>query len=155
MFSFIALMAGCHADAVDIVPEAFVKVRTRAARYRSQPGPPFARVARIVRRKAIDRIRSATRRHERIETLLRSHRDEADIPIAAGALVETERYNLVRSALERHGEREARAVGFDFFVGLAHGEIVVGPGIPVGTVTARIRRGLPKLRPVPGTLQAA
>ena len=155
MFSLIVRIVRCHAEAEDILQDAFVIIWTRAASYRSELGSPFVWVAAIVRHKAIDRIRSTTRHRELIEADLRLRGEETDVPTAAGALAATENSRLVRSALGKLGDGEVRAIELAFFGGRTHGEIAVDLGIPVGTVKARIRRGLLKLRPALISLEAA
>ena len=154
MFSLIVRIVRCHAEAEDILQDAFVIIWTRAASYRSELGSPFVWVAAIVRHKAIDRIRSTTRHRELIEADLRLRGEETDVPTAAGALAATENSRLVRSALGKLGDGEVRAIELAFFGGRTHGEIAVDLGIPVGTVKARIRRGLLKLRPALTRLEA-
>ena len=154
MFSLIVRIVRCHAEAEDILQDAFVIIWTRAASYRSELGSPFVWVAAIVRNKAIDRIRSTTRHRELIEADLRLRGEETDVPTAAGALAATENSRLVRSALGKLGDGEVRAIELAFFGGRTHGEIAVDLGIPVGTVKARIRRGLLKLRPALTRLEA-
>ena len=155
MFSLVVRIVRCHAEAEDILQDAFVVVWTRAAGYRPELGSPFAWVAAIVRHKAIDRIRASVRRRELLETDLRLQWEETDVVTAVGAIAATESSRVVRSALAKLGEGEVRAIELAFFGGLTHGEIAVDLGIPVGTVKARIRRGLLKLRPVLTELKAA
>ena len=155
MFSLVVRIVRCHAEAEDILQDAFVIIWTRAAGYRSELGSPFVWVAAIVRHKAIDRIRSTTRQRELIEADLRLSGEETDVPTAASALAATESSRLVRSALGKLGDGEVRAIELAFFGGRTHGEIALDLGIPVGTVKARIRRGLLKLRPALTRLEAA
>ncbi len=155
MFSLVVRIVHCPVEAEDILQEAFVIVWTRAGGYRPELASPFAWVTAIVRHKAIDRIRATVRQRKWVENDLRLQGEQSDPVTGAGALTEREKKCLVRTALAKLGEGEVRAIELAFFGGLTHGEIAGELGIPVGTVKARIRRGLLKLRPELTRLEAA
>jgi RNA polymerase sigma-70 factor (ECF subfamily) len=103
----------------------------------------------IVRNKAIDRLRvrqRGERLRERVEQSVGPERDES----SAEEPVLRERSAIVRSALEQipREQREALELAFllAFFGGLTHEEIADRLTTPLGTIKARIRRGLLKLR---------
>ena len=64
----------------------------------------------------------------------------------AGPLIATEIGREVRAALAKLDAGERRVLELAFFHGHTHGEIAAASGIPVGTIKARIRRGMFKLR---------
>jgi RNA polymerase sigma-70 factor (ECF subfamily) len=63
----------------------------------------------------------------------------------------SEEQNNVRSALNALPADQRQAIELAFFGGLSHGEIAEALKQPLGTVKARIRRGMLKLK---DTLQA-
>jgi RNA polymerase sigma-70 factor (ECF subfamily) len=59
-----------------------------------------------------------------------------------------ERRDRVRSALSEISSDQRQALELSFFSDLTHEEIAAKLGAPLGTVKARIRRGLLRLRQV-------
>ena len=110
----------------------------------------------IARRKAIDRLRTNSRHVQRIaEAQALRAEDEFAVPVAFDALAVEERSATVKAALARLGPDERRAIVLAFFDGLTHEEIAKVLRAPVGTVKARIRRGLLKLKPAFAGLEVA
>ena len=99
----------------------------------------------IVRNKAIDRLRvrqRGERLRERVEQSVGQERDES----SAEEPALRERSAIVRSALEQIPREQREALELAFFGGLTHEEIADRLTTPLGTIKARIRRGLLKLR---------
>ena len=139
---------GDAAEAEDIVHDAFLVIWDKAADFDPARGSPLAWTLTLVRRRAIDRLRS---RHRRGELLAASapedlgyHEPAGDsAPLAADL---AERSTLVRSALSDLPAEQRRALELAFFSGLTHEQIARQLASPLGTIKARIRRGLLKLR---------
>jgi RNA polymerase sigma-70 factor, ECF subfamily len=101
----------------------------------------------IIRNKAIDRLR-VRQRLERLrdkvttESSFYQEKDEtsADEPTLR------ERSALVRSALQQIPQEQRQALELSFFAGLTHEQIAERLATPLGTIKARIRRGLLRLR---------
>jgi len=108
----------------------------------------------ISRNKAIDRLRSRQRRSRTIEAA--TLESEMVPPEAAEradeALDQTEERGRVRAALAKLPGAQREAVDLAFFGGMTQSEISSKLGAPLGTVKARIRRGLLALR---GVLEGA
>jgi RNA polymerase sigma-70 factor (ECF subfamily) len=101
----------------------------------------------IFRNKAIDHLRVRQRQQRTVDRVTEEFVHSVD-----GAEHTSEEVDLreecarVRSALrEIPGEQKA-AIEFAFFGGLTHEQIAEKLATPLGTVKARIRRGLLKLR---------
>jgi RNA polymerase sigma-70 factor (ECF subfamily) len=148
VFSLIVRILRSRAEAEEVLQEAFWQIWERASDYRVELGSAFCWVVTIARRKAIDRLRANSRHLERIQEA-RSSRIDDDVVAPAGfeTLAADERGTAVRNALGRLGPEERRAIGLAFFDGLTHDEIADVLHTPVGTVKARIRRGMLKLKP--------
>jgi RNA polymerase sigma-70 factor (ECF subfamily) len=100
----------------------------------------------ILRNKAIDRLRVRQRRERTVEQATEfQHFPEAD-ESSAGEAERRDRGSLVRSALTQIPEEQKQAVELAFFGGLTHEQIAARLDTPLGTIKARIRRGLLKLR---------
>ncbi len=72
---------------------------------------------------------------------------EAAVPLTAGSeRLGCDDSKLVREALKRLPSEQQEALNLAFFTGLTHFELAAELGAPLGTVKARIRRGLLALR---------
>lgn len=148
VFSMIVRIVRSTAEAEEVLQEAFWQVWERAPDFRPELGSPFCWIVTIARRKAIDRLRANSRHLQRIEEAQGARNDDDfATPAAFGALAAGERSAAVRAALAKLNPDERRAITLAFFDGLTHEEIAAALRTPAGTVKARIRRGLLKLKP--------
>lgn len=137
------------AEAEDIVQDVFVSLWERAASFEAGRGSAFAWAVALTRNRAIDRLRMRRRRSD-----LLADSFAADIPggqsmpetDTAGNLAFKEESVAVRAALSTLPSEQVRALELAFFSGLTQQEIAARLSEPLGTVKARIRRGLLKLR---------
>ena len=132
-------------EAEDVLQEGFRYIWRRAGSYDPTRSTPFAWAVMIVRNKAIDRLRirrRGERLRERVEQSVGLERDESTGEEPALR----ERSAIVRSALEQIPREQREALELAFFGGLTHEEIADRLTTPLGTIKARIRRGLLKLR---------
>jgi RNA polymerase sigma-70 factor (ECF subfamily) len=148
IFSLVVRIIRSRAEAEEVLQEAFWQIWESAPAYRPELGSPFCWMVTVARRKAIDRLRANSRHLQRIEEAqgLRID-DEFAAPVALDLIAAGERNASVRAALTKLGADERRAITLAFFDGLTHEEISLALRAPVGTVKARIRRGLLKLKP--------
>jgi RNA polymerase sigma-70 factor (ECF subfamily) len=139
------------AEAQDVVHDVFLSLWENAATFDSGRGAAFSWAVTLTRNRAIDRLRS---RANRARLLGNSVPDDlgydADAALVGGAdLAELgDRAAAVRAALTGLPEEQRRALELAFFSGLTQKEIADQLSEPIGTVKARIRRGLLKLRDV-------
>ncbi len=154
IFSLIVRILRVRAEAEEVLQEAFWQIWQHADSYRPELGTPFCWMVTVARRKAIDRLRSNTRHLQRIEEAqIGRADDDFGLPEAHERLAADENSALVQAALVRLGVEERRAIMLAFFDGLTHEEIAVALRTPVGTIKARIRRGMLKLRPALAVLR--
>ncbi len=135
-------------DAEEVVQETFVQIWEKASVYDERRGKPFSWALTLTRNKAIDRLRRVQRRarlHDDLarETNIRAQLFETDSADEAAA---HETQAIVRSAVILLSKDQRRAIELAFFTGLTQREIAQQLGQPLGTVKARIRRGMIKLR---------
>jgi len=147
LYSLALKMTKDEKEAEDAVQDAIIYIWRKAGTYDSQLSSPFSWVVMILRNKAIDRIRSRHRVERIVERataewlpLLASEDESAD------ETVSREQRTLVRTALKRLPDEQRQAVELAFFSGLTHEEIAAHLATPLGTIKARIRRGLLRLR---------
>jgi RNA polymerase sigma-70 factor (ECF subfamily) len=156
VFSLVVRIVRSRAEAEEILQEAFWQVWERAPDYRAELGSAFCWIVTVARRKAIDRLRANSRHLQRLEEAQGARTDdEFTAPVALETLAAGERSAAVRTALAKLGPEERRAITLAFFDGLTHEEIATALRTPVGTIKARIRRGLLKLKPVLTRLRQA
>jgi len=147
LFSFVLKMTRDEKEAEDVLQEGFTHIWRRAATYDPARSSPFTWAVMILRNKAIDRLRVRQRLERTVEkaTVEFSHFPEVDAT-AAGEPERRDEGARVRSALTQIPAEQKQAVELAFFSGLTHEQIADKLGAPLGTIKARIRRGLLKLR---------
>jgi RNA polymerase sigma-70 factor (ECF subfamily) len=134
-------------EAEDALQEGFVAMWRRASSFDAERSSPFAWAVMIVRHKAIDKLRIRHRSEKLSERLQEEHGEaEPEQPESAADPVFRDRRKHLQSALQRIPSEQRQAVELAFFRGMTHEEISQQLEVPLGTVKARIRRGLIRLR---------
>jgi RNA polymerase sigma-70 factor, ECF subfamily len=139
------------AEAQDVVHDMFLTLWEKAATFDLSRGSAFSWAVTLVRNRAIDRVR---RRRRRAELLAESAPGdlgyaEDGVSTAGGdSTVAAEDARAVRAAVAQLPLEQQRALELAFFGGLTQEQIAEKLSQPLGTVKARIRRGLLKLRDV-------
>lgn len=135
-------------DAEDVCQEVLLKVWERGNLFDGSKGRPLTWLRTLARNRAIDRLRSKQRR----AGLNDRYREEADTPIntTSPALTEVvsvrEDAALVRDAVIQLTPEQQEVLQLTYFGGLTQAEVANRLGQPLGTVKARIRRGVKTLR---------
>lgn len=151
LFSTAYQVLNDSAEAEDVLQEVFVQIWDKAALYDRCRGKPLTWALTLTRNKAIDRLRSAQRRHrlkdevER-ETALFEHRGTAPGRDSVEPVYVSEQGTLVRDAVMQLSKEQRQAIELAFFGGLTQNEIASRLHEPLGTVKARIRRGMIRLK---------
>ncbi len=137
-----------HRDAEDVAQEVFSMIWEKASLYDPARGKPLTWVVTMTRNKSIDRLRSLQRRFRL--------RDELEKETESGAVLTErapyeeadafERGKMVRSAVMKLSKEQREVIEMAYFSGLTQNEIAEELNQPLGTVKARIRRGMIKLR---------
>jgi RNA polymerase sigma-70 factor (ECF subfamily) len=136
-------------EAQDVVHDVFLTLWENAASFDSSRGAAFSWAVTLTRNRSIDRLRTRTNRARLLEG---SFPDDLGYgpdsgAVGGGARAELgERADVVRSAMDSLPAEQRRALELAFFSGLTQKEIAEQLSEPIGTVKARIRRGLIKLR---------
>ncbi len=131
--------------AEDALQEAFANIWRNAPKYDPARGSAFTWAVHITRCKAIDHFRARGRRLP--ETKLDPLPEKApEGQVETSPAERNELAQRVRQIVAALPEDQSRAVDLAFFGGLTHSEIAEHLGEPLGTVKARIRRAMLKLR---------
>lgn len=148
LFSMVYEILHDQKEAEDVVQEAFVQMWKKASTYDPNRSGLFTWAVMISRNRALDRLRSRQRRGRTLEA---AAAESAAAPIEHAAqadelLGENEERTRIRKALSHLPEPQRNAIHLAFFRGLTQAEISTQLGEPLGTIKARIRRGLMALR---------
>jgi RNA polymerase sigma-70 factor (ECF subfamily) len=148
LYSLLFRMLESEMEAQEVMQDTFIHIWRRADRFDVDRSSPVAWMVMIARGRAYDRLRARTRRNA---SLAAYEREVASLEVDVNAVREAERGELAEvcaSALNHLEEPQARALQLAFLRGWTHEEIAGAVGEPLGTVKARIRRGLLALRKV-------
>lgn len=147
MFSVAVRVLNDPNEAQDVLQETFVQIWEKAANFDTKLGKASSWVAIMTRNKAIDRIRASQRRNRL--------NDEAGAELAIASEADAtvneavhghDKAKLIHTAIVELPAEQRRAIELAYFSGLTQNEISEKLHEPLGTIKARIRRGLLKLR---------
>jgi len=148
LLSVAARVLGDRREAEDVLQDVFTQIWHKSAGYDAKLGTLSSWAVTLTRNKAIDRVRASTRRRRLIEEIAVSS-DQAEESPAASAnelLYGRERAAQIRAALNELSADQRQVIELAFFAGLSQSEIAARLDQPLGTIKARIRRGMLKLR---------
>lgn len=145
IFSVATRILRNEKEAEDVMQDVFLQIWNKAASYDAALGKPVNWFITLTRHRSIDRLRALQRRYEYVHELGEAEEELADNAWMPG--VESgERSLAVKSALQLLPIDQREAIEHAFFGGLTHEEIAERLQTPLGTIKARIRRGMLKLR---------
>jgi RNA polymerase sigma-70 factor (ECF subfamily) len=134
--------------AEDTLQDVFIQIWEKAPLYDPDRGKPLTWAITLTRNKAIDRLRSMMRRHRLGDDLERqAHNfEQFDDENSLDLFEAVEKGRWVREAIRQLSSDQREAIELAFFSGLTQTEIAEQLQEPLGTVKARIRRGMTRLR---------
>ncbi|MEO5797868.1 MAG: sigma-70 family RNA polymerase sigma factor [Gemmatimonadales bacterium] len=139
-----------QADAEEVVIDTFAQAWRDAARFEVGRGSVAAWLATIARSRALDTMRSRSRRGR----LADAAEAEGGATPAMGSgfaspvanLLADERARRIRDAMMELPDAQRATLDLAYFEGLSQSEIAERLGEPLGTIKTRVRLGLRKLR---------
>jgi RNA polymerase sigma-70 factor (ECF subfamily) len=148
IYSMLARMLMDEMEAQECLQDVFLLIWRRAAEFDSDRSSALTWMLMIARGRAWDRLRSRTRR---TATHAEYQREVAslEVEVSDGVSDRIDRDEVAAEcaqALNELPEEQSRAVQLAFLRGWTHEEIARAVGEPLGTIKARIRRGLLALR---------
>jgi RNA polymerase sigma-70 factor (ECF subfamily) len=147
LYSVAVRILGDAGEAEEVIQDVFVQVWEKAATFDPLIGSAFHWTLSITRHRSIDRLRSRQRRARLVDRLMETGAAETALPSTPDReALGGEEAATVRTALGRLPEDQRQAIEMAFFGGLTHLEIAEALHEPLGTIKARIRRGLFRLR---------
>jgi len=136
-------------EAQDVVHDVFISLWQKSAQFATERGTAFSWAVTLTRNRSIDRLRSRQRRATLIAESAPTdlgYDEDAGAGGAADQAASGDQALAVRSAVAALPVEQKVALELAFFGGLTQQEIAQRLNEPLGTVKARIRRGLLKLR---------
>ena len=150
LYSLALRMLGDAGDAQDALQDVFLQIWSRAATYNPQQSTVFSWTVLLTRSRVIDRLRARKRRLRIVDSATGDEdadvADASTMESAADTADKNDEAARVRSVLNNLPSEQREAIELAFFGHLTHHEIAARLGEPLGTIKARIRRGLLKLR---------
>lgn len=149
LYSVAVKIVGNESDAEELMQETFAELWKHSPTYDASRAKPLTFAVRIIRNRAIDRVRKGTRREEILRDSnsdVLSFTQSTAEPKADEAAEIGEKSEKVKRAMCRLSPGQREALDLAYFKGMSQSEIAVTLSEALGTVKSRIRRGLEKLR---------
>lgn len=147
LYSVAIRIVGDADDAQEIVQEVFVQIWSKAGNFDPTRGTAIHWALGITRNRSIDRLRSRQRHSRLVEKMTAETDVSGVVPGGQGSHhLSGPELESVRGAVASLPQEQGAAIEMAFFSGLSHVEISESLGEALGTVKARIRRGMMKLR---------
>ena len=150
LYSLAMRMLGDAGDAQDTLQDVFLQIWSRAGTYNPEQSSVFSWTVLLTRSRVIDRLRARGRRLR----VVAGSTDDKDADVADASTIESaadtadknDEAARVKIVLNSLPSEQREAIELAFFEHLTHHEIAARLEQPLGTIKARIRRGLLKLR---------
>ena len=148
LFSIAMGVLNNREAAQDVIQDVFIQIWERAASYDAERGKASTWLITLTRNKSIDRLRALNRRtrlnsdfEEQGKTDVRF--DDRDSLTDA---VMAERAATIRTAISKLNADQQAAIQLAYFDDMPYPAVAQRLSVPLGTVKARIRRGMKKLK---------
>ncbi len=148
IFSTAYKVLNHYEDTEDVTTEVLNTIWKKADTYHAGKGSLITWICTTARNRAIDRVRSVQRRsalYDRYE-----QRAEMELPpldlTGCEALYLSDARELLENAVSALSEDQQEVIRLAYFEGLTQKQISERISRPLGTVKARIRRGIDRLR---------
>ena len=134
-------------EASDVLQQVFAQIWDESPGYDPTHGKPFNWALTMTRQHAIGRLRALQRRYAFFAEITGEKEIESgEIPAAPGGVFTPGQVATVRATLATLPYEQRQAIEMAFLGGMSPIEIAEALGQPLGTITARIRRGMFRLR---------
>ena len=146
-------MTGSHEVAEEIVHDVFLHVWEKGNSYAAQNGSVYAWLAALSRMKAMEKIRATNQRkksHDGEGSPPRSTAEGDEKQGGQDTVVTLKGYTEeVRNSLKNLSKLELRLLELSYYEGQSQSDLARMLRIPLGTIKAKMRRGIQKLRQTP------
>jgi len=148
IFSTAFKVLNHYEDTEDVMTEVLNTIWKKAESYHPKKGSLVTWICTAARNRAIDRVRSVQRRsalYDRFEDKLQGEAPEARTS-GREALYLSDARRVLHSAVVALSPEQREVIELAYFEGLTQKQIAERIDSPLGTVKARIRRGVERLR---------
>lgn len=145
VFGLVRTVLRDPAQSEEVAQEVLVEVWRNASRYRPEKGAPMAWIMTLAHRRAVDRVRSAQAASDREHRAALLDHTPAFDEVTEQVETRLER-EQVRRCLRTLTELQRQSVTLAYYRGLTYREVAELLALPLGTVKARLRDGLIRLR---------
>lgn len=142
VYALLLRLLGSKADADEVLQDAFVTLCAKAELYDPERGSVRAFVYTLARNLALSKLRVRRSHRDKVELKAREEKLLIPEPFEDGIL----RKILVYDALEHLSQEDRELLDHAFILGMSHSQLCQQFGLPLGTVKAKLRRSLAKLR---------
>ena len=147
VFSIALKILADREEASDVLQQVFLKLHRKAALYSPDKGKPASWLAAMTRNQSLDRLRQIKSRRSLHEKLYyEATVAEPPAQPSEGYARYSDEVDLLHGALSELRPDEVHVLHLAYFGGLSQTEISVALAQPLGSIKARIRRALVKLR---------
>ena len=147
VFTLAMRMLKTRSEAEDLLQEVFVQVWRQARGYSTERGSPEAWIINIARSRAIDKMRSNRRMARSFILADAPGRAQLGKPIEYWT-AESEVPMTMNSALASLPETQRKVLELAYLDGMTQTEIAEQLAEPLGTIKARMRAGIQRLREI-------
>lgn len=133
-------------DADEVALDVFKQIWNKAPDYEPGRGSPSAWLITVTRSRAIDKIRSDTKRRTTNEPLITDSIDNTPLPDETTDV--REKRELIDKALSELTPQQRESIELAYFNGLSQSEISKHMNEPLGTVKSWMRTGMIKLKDI-------
>lgn len=147
LYAVLLRMLRDREQASEALQDCYIRIWRRSTTYAPERGDAAAWLVGIARYRAIDVVRNRQQHSTRLQTHASDLRDAAVPPRSPefDAIVLTDIDRLSR-CLDTMDDAHRRCLLLSFYEGYSNQELADHLGLPLGTVKARIRRALVRLR---------
>lgn len=138
IYAFVLSIIKNHDDALDVLQDTFLKIRSAAHLYQPM-GKPMAWIFTIARNLSMSKLRT----QKSVEYL---HMEEISNNLSFSYVTDKEDRLVLISALTILNEQEREIILLHAISGFTHREIAQSINMPLSTVLSKYHRGLKKLR---------
>lgn len=148
IFSTAFKVLNHYEDTEDVMNEVLTTIWKKADTYHPKKGSLVTWICTTARNRAIDRVRSVQRRSALYDRFEEKIEGEAPEKRTTGReeLYRSDARKVLQSAVVSLSPEQREVIELAYFEGLTQKQIAERINSPLGTVKARIRRGVEKLR---------
>jgi RNA polymerase sigma-70 factor, ECF subfamily len=149
-YPFGLRMSGSHEVAEEIVHDVFLHVWEKGGSYTPQNGSIYAWLTALCRMKAMEKMRTTNQKKKGNDSESTGSPEGDEKQGRQETIVTLKGYTEeVRNSLKNLSKLELRLLELSYYEGQSQSDLARMLRIPLGTIKAKMRRGIQKLRQVP------